>query len=191
MKADLLPRTDPRIDRERGSFWSFEIVEERLVEAMRLWRRSPGDGRWPFAGDGPWHLVRDDGSAQAAWDHNLNALQMGRPATEKPKPLPLSRAEVAERDQASDWISRYVPERDRKLVVLGLIQLANGNSRVRWSDIRRKLGAEVQAQSLGKRYSRAITAIARGLNSADFRAVGVSRQLVNGDENKACTPTAS
>jgi hypothetical protein len=38
-------------------FWTFDAVKERLVEAMRLWWRSPGEGRWPFASDAPWHLM--------------------------------------------------------------------------------------------------------------------------------------
>mgnify|MGYP003577860621 CR=1 FL=1 len=41
-----------------ASFWTYERVEERLVETMRCWWRMPGGGRWPFAGDGPWHLAR-------------------------------------------------------------------------------------------------------------------------------------
>src|SRR4051794_25298419 len=41
----------------RIAFWTFEAVQERLVEAMRLWWRSPGGGRWPFAGDAPWQLM--------------------------------------------------------------------------------------------------------------------------------------
>jgi hypothetical protein len=41
----------------KDGFWTFDAVEERLIEAMRLWWRSPGGGRWPFASDAPWHLM--------------------------------------------------------------------------------------------------------------------------------------
>lgn len=172
---------------EVGRVLTFAEVQERLVEAMILWRRSPGGGRWPFAGDGPWHLVRDDGSWQAAWDHNLNALQTGRPATEKPRPLPLSRAEVAERDRVSEWL-RFVPERDRRLVVLALTQLARGHSSPRWSVIRPMLNAEIGTRGLAQRYSRAITNIVKSLKRLGD---GVSIPMVIGDENKGCSPLAS
>lgn len=168
------PIDPPNIGSVNRHSLSFAEVQERLVEAMRLWRRSPGGGKWPFAGDGPWHLVRDDGSWQAEWDHRVNAHKQGY--QEKPRPLPLSIEEVAERDQVSEWLL-LVPERDRRLVVLALIQLANGQSRVRWSQIRRQLTEETSPHGLGMRYSRAITKIARSAKTADFCADGVSRQM--------------
>jgi hypothetical protein len=186
--TSIYPPIDPPKNGKAGSFYTFEFVEQQLVEAMGLWRRSPGGGKWPFAGDGPWHLVRDDGTAQAEWDHRVNAHKMGE--TERPRPLPLTRAQIAERDSISEWL-RFVPDRDRKLVILALTELANGQKRIRWSEIRRRLGSGIQAQSLGKRYSRAIGRIAQSLNSADFCADGVSRQMVNNVENKVCTPSAS
>lgn len=154
-------------------YWTFEDVQERLVEAVRLWWRTPGGGTSPFATDGPWHLVRDDGSAQAAWDERVNNHKMGHQP--RPRPLPLSMEEVDERDEASEWI-RFVPERDKRLVVLALTQLATGRQ-VKWSRIRMQLTAEISPRGLGQRYSRAISAIARALNSADFRASGVSRRV--------------
>jgi hypothetical protein len=40
--------------------WSFAEVQEDLVEVMQMWWRAPGGGRWPFASDGPWHLIRKE-----------------------------------------------------------------------------------------------------------------------------------
>lgn len=166
---------------------TFREVEARLVEAMRLWRRSPGGGRWPFAGDGPWHLVRGDGSAQEEWDRRYNDHRGG--FQEKPRPLPLSIDEVEERDRVSEWL-RFVPERDRRLVVLALVQLANGAPHPKWSRIRLQLTEEIGARGLGQRYSRAITGIVRALERAENCARGVSSPMVSGDENKGCSPLA-
>jgi hypothetical protein len=35
-------------------------VQEDLVEVMQMWWRAPGGGKWPFASDGPWHLIRKE-----------------------------------------------------------------------------------------------------------------------------------
>lgn len=136
-----------------GAYWTFDLVQERLIEAMGLWRRSPGGGKWPFAGDAPWHLVRKE----LFIDHDAGREQA------KARPIPLSREQIRERDEASEWIARFVPERDRLLVVLAITQLAHGRAQVRWSEIRKRLSAEISPRGLDKRYRRAIAAIAVGL----------------------------
>ena len=147
-----------------GALLTFAEVEEQLIEAFRLWLRSPGGGKWPFAGDGPWHLVRDDGSAQAAWDERVNEHKMG---AERPRPLPLSRDEVGRRDRVSEWI-RFAPERDRKLVSLVVEWKARTGKDPKWARIRLQLikagEPAISARGIGMRYSRAITAIARALD---------------------------
>ena len=45
------------MDIDAVEWWTFDLVREALVETIVLWRRSPGQGRWPFASDGPWHLM--------------------------------------------------------------------------------------------------------------------------------------
>ena len=45
------------MDIESVEWWTFDLVREALVEVLDMWRRSPGDGRSPFATDGPWHLM--------------------------------------------------------------------------------------------------------------------------------------
>ncbi|MEH6723219.1 MAG: hypothetical protein V7686_06835, partial [Qipengyuania sp.] len=42
----------------RGLPGTIDDLEERLVGVHALWLRSPGGGKWPFAGDGPWHLAQ-------------------------------------------------------------------------------------------------------------------------------------
>lgn len=133
-------------------FWTFDMVEERLVETVHLWRRSPGDGRSPFATDGPWELVK---------------REVYGPDVDKDAPLPrlpLRRSEVAARDEASGWLL-IVPERDRRLVVLAVTELAKGAAQVPWMRLRRPMGLKLGADGLRKRYTRAIQAICQRLNA--------------------------
>ena len=150
-------QTDPRLEAAAGLFWSFDMVQERLVEAVHLWRRSPGGGRSPFATDGPWELVK---------------RELFGPAVDKDAPLPrlpLRRSEVAIRDQTSDWLG-WVQERDRRLVVLAVTKLAQGHGQVPWMDLRKPMGVALGADGLRMRYSRAIQAICHRLNGGNARS---------------------
>lgn len=147
-------------------FWTFEAVRERLVEAMLLWMRSPGGGKWPFAGDGPWQLITRSVRATAG---DVSDFELWRMEQDERKlgggerPLPLTRAEVAVRDETSEWL-RFVPERDRALVVLALTSLARGDKRVPWMRLKARMGVQWGAEGLKMRYRRSIAAIAKALN---------------------------
>jgi hypothetical protein len=157
------------MDIEAVEWWTFELVREALVEAAVLWRRSPGEGRWPFASDGPWHLMSRD--AQSDYDAR------GGDLTEvKLRPLPLSRAEVDWRDQVTAWLMLVPSEADRRLLGICLDHHARGWKQLPWSDrIMPALGVKRGKAGLQKRYRSALRAIAEGLNSADFCALNVSR----------------
>lgn len=148
--------SDPSVQ-PQGVVWSFAAVEERMIEAALLWRRSPGGGRWPFASDGPWHLLTRE---TRAGDYDARGGEGGEaPAL---RSLPLSRDEVMERDEASGWLE-LVDERDRRLVALAIAEQARTSQRVNWMAMRAKMGIPLGAEGLRKRYSRSITAIARQL----------------------------
>ncbi len=66
-------------------------------------------------------------------------------------------------DQALGWIG-WVDARDRKLVGIILGQLHRGASRPAWSSAAAVLGWAGHADTLAKRYSRAITRIATKLD---------------------------
>jgi hypothetical protein len=144
-----------------GSVWTFKAVQEDLVEARRLWRRAPGGGKSPYAGDGPWDLISEADRALEA-ELIINADKAGRPVTPEPRPLPLTRAEVKWMHQVSEWLL-LAPERDRQLIAAVLGQLARGANRVSWKKVRARLSAENSERGLGMRYSRAITTIAQAL----------------------------
>lgn len=193
--TDIYPPIDPpNIGSVAKHSLTFDEVEERLIEAMDLWHRSPGEGRWPFASDGPWHLVVPDASDAGRAEHILNAEREGKAAAETPRRLPLLLAEVERRDRTSEWIG-HAPERDRRLVTLVLAHKARSDRPVKWSRIRQQLikagEASISARGLGMRYSRAITAIAKSLNSLKSGADGVSMPMRHRRENKGCSPLAS
>jgi hypothetical protein len=160
----------------RDDFWTFAAVEERLLEAMRLWWRSPGGGKWPFAADAPWHLmtratrIATGGLKGREFQLHMQAedAEETRQWQGRERPVPLTREDVGRRDAASAWIVS-VPERDRKLVLLALTQLAAGKAQVSWMRLKPLLGVEFGADGLRKRYWRAVTGIVEALNRGDLR----------------------
>lgn len=135
-------------------------VEEGLVEAWLLWRRSPGGGRWPFAADGPWHLVSRE-AGKGDWD--ARGVDGEAPP---PRETGLSTKEVARRDALSAWL-QFAPDRDRRLVCMVIEQLGRGRQRPDFMALRPMFpnaqGKALGADGLRKRYGRALTAIARGV----------------------------
>ena len=73
---------------------------------------------------------------------------------------------------------RFVPEADRRLVVLVLVCLAKGDKKVPWLKLKRRLGVPFGADGLRMRYSRAITQVAKTLNSAENREAALGSCLL-------------
>lgn len=124
-----------------------ESMVEALIRAHALERRAPGGGRWPFAGDGPWHLIQPevgDVASDADYSETLIVNEAGRELqvrkldSREPRP-PLDAAEVAELAQLHRWLL-LVPERDRKLVWVATARLHAGEGRVPWKAVGRWLG---------------------------------------------------
>jgi len=162
-----------------GDYWTFDAVEERLIDAMLLWKRSPGGGKWPFAGDAPWHLMsRKTRTAEALTRGKLKPAEEAEVVARllreeddretaqwqgRDRPRPLTRDEVDRRDEATEWLG-FVPNADRKLVIMALTEKASGR-KVSWMRLKPLLGVAFGADGLRKRYSRAISGIARALNA--------------------------
>lgn len=136
-----------------------------MIEAMRFaWRDEPGS--WPFAGDGPWHLIRKEWSDHGAHD----AAVMPR--------IALSRAERARMDEAMGWlrltngsgVKQLGEGGDALLIVLATRKLAahrgEGRGRVDWMAVLRRLPVHRGAGMLAQRYSRAVTVIVKHLDKA-------------------------
>lgn len=160
------------MDIDAVEWWSFDLVREALVEATVLWRRSPGAGRWPFASDGPWHLMSRDvnaGDYDARGGFETSS-EVGL------RPLPLSRAEVDQRDRVTEWMMLVPSEADRRLLAICLDHHARGWQQLPWNDrIMPMLGVKRGKDGLAKRYRAALRAIAEGLNAAEMRGFNVSR----------------
>jgi hypothetical protein len=157
-------------------YLTFDAVQERLIEAVHLWRRSPGGGSWPFAGDAPWHLMTRRTRVAIAEEVGIRGrdlqLHMQAEDAEETKRWegrdhrgPLSRDEVALCDETTEWLG-LVPDRDRKLVILALTQLSSGRATIDWRRVKAQLGAEIGSKGLYRRYSRAISGIAKTLNGS-------------------------
>jgi hypothetical protein len=155
-------------DPSASDFWTFEAVQERLVDALRCWWRWPdADRRFGLAG-------KISSLWQQAVDDPLALIERAGRETEAPRPLPLSRGDMQRTQEATEWLL-MVPERDRRLVCLALTKLAAGHSQVPWLKVKHQFGLEYGAEGLRKRYGRALTQICNNLNSAENRHNGASR----------------
>lgn len=139
--------------------WSFDDVEAALVEAVRLWWRSPGSGRGsPWASDGPWELMlreTDQGDYDAIGGDRMDSAPV--------RSLPLSRADIARRDAITAWMN-WVPDRDRRLVHIAARQMAaTGWRSPGFLKIKLRWGHQLGG-ALRKRYNRALYTIAENLN---------------------------
>ena len=140
-------------------------AEAMLVEAVRLWRRSPGGGRWPFAGDGPWHLTQREGERG---DYDARG---GDGEAPRPRPLPLSVREVARRDAVTAWLEMIPDDVDRRLVAAVVVQMERtGASQPDFMALRpwfpKRDGLIYGAEGLRMRYERVLGKLVRRLNGS-------------------------
>lgn len=158
-RVTLDPSDDGRVG-SGATFYTFDMVQEELVEGMLLWRRAPDRER-------AWQSVRSfwPEIKRAQWwgdgDGELNLAPEERP---EPRPLPLTRRQVADMERIGEWLG-FVPEADRRLVVFALAALASGRARIPWLRLRRPLGVKLGADGLRKRYGAAIAGICAALNA--------------------------
>lgn len=138
---------------------TFAGVEERLIEALLLWRRAPDR-------EASWQHVRSlwPDIGRHGWRVDVDGEFDEREAAPEPKRPGLTRDEVAEMNRVAEWM-RFVPERDRRLVVLALGQKAGGRENVDWARVRRRLDAEIGRKGLYRRYCRAIAGVVRELDA--------------------------
>lgn len=157
------------MDIDAVEWWTFDLVREALVEAVELWQRSPRAGHAPMRSCWPVDLMVGEGGDYDARGGLDSAVEV------VPRPLPLSRAEVDQRDRVSGWLMLVPAEADRRLLGVCLSFHARGYTALPWSRIMLALGVSRGKDGLAKRYRAALRAIAEGLNSAEFRGSSVSR----------------
>lgn len=144
------------------AFWSFDRVQERLIEAWgflhrlpdreRQWMREPGAAtiyaRGQLSRHELWSLYRIDSD-----DYDRD---------QRPKLPGLRSVEVDRMWEALGWIE-WVTGRDRKLVGIAIGQMARGAARPSWVGAARSLGWGGHPDTLAKRYATAINRIAINL----------------------------
>lgn len=154
-----------------------EELQEAFIRCHALERRAPGGGRWPFAGDGPWHLAQGE-VGDIAGDYSTTLLEneagklleVRKLTTREPR-SGLDSSEVDELERLRSWL-RMVPlckeplalDHNRKLVWLATEQLHKGEGRVRWKAIGHRINSPRTPDALALRYRRAMAEVVRKLN---------------------------
>ena len=166
-RVEIVPSEPGRDDGDGAIWWTFAMVQDRLVEAWAFQRAMPHViRRNPMASDGPWHLVirdRADLAEQALAGHEL--VSIGR-ATLRPD-------EVDRMDEALGWV-KHVRPTDVRLVSMAIASLERSGHRIAWSEIaprcglRNRMGRALGPEALQMRYRRAIADIARALNGGNL-----------------------
>lgn len=136
-----------------GSFLTYDDVEARLIDAVQLqWRTETGS--WPFASDGPWHLIRKEWSD---WD--------ARDAKPMPR-IPLSKADMVRMREAFGWLLLVEDDLDRRVIMLSVTERAKGPKRVPWKRVARAVGGAYAfaPDALRMRYIRAMGALTQRVN---------------------------
>lgn len=138
--------------------YSFADVEERLVEAMLVMRRmSDREAGW-LRVKACWpDIVREDDRG----DYDARGVDMIAPA---PRPLPATRRDIAEMEEAFGWVLAAKPE-DRRLIALAIGALAQGAKQVPWMRLRKPMGIKLGAHGLRKRYGRAMHVVTKAANA--------------------------
>ncbi len=170
VKPQYDPPINPPIERDRGSivdatpFWTFDAVQERLIEAYATLRRVPDR-------ENPWLRHKTMG----IWDQvsitaHMTAVEQAEyklyRADDPPRMPGLTRDEIARMDEALGWLA-WIADEPRKVVHLAIAQLYSGRaSRIQWGSLVSDPRLPGSAERLRKAYGRAITLICTRLNAA-------------------------
>jgi hypothetical protein len=138
--------------------WTWQDVEDRMVEAMgHWWRSTDSEARFSLGG-------RISSIWRQAFTDKLALIEQLDMEPTPPMALPLSRGDIARMQEASEWM-RFIPEADRRLVIMVLAKKARGHKTVPWMIIWKALGrGKPGPEGLRSRYSRAVTCVAAMLN---------------------------
>lgn len=158
-RVENVPSNSGRVEDEAG-FWDYEAVRLRLVDAIEAWWRTPApDARFKIGG-----RISSIWSNYVPEPALIDRVKDEDAPNDDLRPLPLSRGDMARRDEASEWIL-FIPERDRRIVCEGLAYLAKGHKQVPWLKLWKRLGrGKPGPDGLRKRFDRAITDVCHALN---------------------------
>jgi hypothetical protein len=156
-----------------------EAMEEALVELRDLEWRAPGEGRSPFASDGPWHLAqREWGDIAGVYSETLMQDQAGKVVRawklDSPRPrTPLRMAEVDRLEQLRGWLLLLPEAMDRRIIWAASFHLWRGEP-MDWAGMKRAIAYPHSRQRLARRYREALcklVCLVNGVPVRDFRAL--------------------
>ena len=150
--------------RKGKRFWSFDDVQEHLVEAYGFLRRLPDRERgWlKTATMSLWQQVSATAGMSAIEQAEYRLHRAGDP----PRMPGLTCAEVEQMEATLRWLE-WVPVEQRKVVHLAVAQLALGRqSRIAWGSLASDPTLPGSADRLRMAYNRSITRICNRLNAA-------------------------
>ncbi|WIW88975.1 DUF6362 family protein [Sphingobium sp. V4] len=140
--------------------YSFADVEERLIEAMLVMSRlSDREAGWLRVKASWPDIVRE----REAGDYDARGY-LGNSSDIPIKPLPATRRDVDQMEQAFGWVLAAKPD-DRRLIALAIGALARGAKRVPWMQLRKPMGIKLGAHGLRKRYERAMHLVTKAANA--------------------------
>lgn len=158
---------------------TIDALEEAFMQAHDLWRRSPGDGRWPFASDGPWYLAQAEvGDVKGDQSETLLTTDAGRELLVRkvdsiaPR-CPLDAGEVALRDRITAWLGLVPDALLRRAVWRATGQLAAGEARVGWKALAAALRWTKTPDALARAYRRELALLLCALNGWPTRRAKV------------------
>jgi hypothetical protein len=150
-----------------GSLLSFDEIEARLVEAVRVsWRLPDREAGWQRVQSAWPEILRET----SAGDYDARGGDLAS-SDVKLRTAAATRDEVAGMEQAFDWL-RAVADDDRRLVALAIGCLARGDKQVPWLRLRRPMGLTHGAEGLRKRYTRALGRACQRANQGFLRPTG-------------------
>lgn len=144
------------------TFWSFALVEERLIEAWRFLQRLPDR-------EAGWLRTHVMSLWREVVPDRLERFEEAAPVR-----LGLRSREVDRMEETLAWLDHTRPV-DRRLIGFVLRYLAMDQAHPEWLTIRTQMGWDGTPDALRKRYNRSITRIAHALNAAENRCPRVSR----------------
>ncbi len=143
-------------------FWTFDMVQERLVEAMiTCWRHPDRERGWQRVRSAWPDILRE----VSAGDYDARGADLASSDVEI-RPASLTRIEVGEMEEAFGWTDMLALD-DRKLVGMVVTELAKGQREVKWRRLLVRMGLQRGAEGLRKRYGRAINAICVAKNGGN------------------------
>lgn len=147
---------------DTGRLLSFDDVQERLVEAIRVVWRQPDRERawltvrayWPDS-----MIVGEDG------DSDARGGVVGVTSSDvKLRPASLTRREVGDAEEALSWLSAVGADDDRLLIGKVLRQMAAREGSVAWAVLREDRRRWRTADGLRMRYRRSMAAVVKRAN---------------------------